>query len=161
MYGSCYKERADIRVVWVVASWREVCGKTRRRSGSVAGWVSFTSSSSSQQQRGTHSCFHLLSTMASQLLPLGMFLLVSSNIRSFWWSTELVDKCVGSRIWVVMKSEKGLLFTATTLLRLIVYRIQRHARRVWRLCQYVFPPKKMLSTSTNSLLDMVLEDVTE
>jgi U6 snRNA-associated Sm-like protein LSm5 len=34
---------------------------------------------------------HPENTMASQLLPL-----------------ELIDKCVGSRIWVIMKNDKGM-----------------------------------------------------
>jgi hypothetical protein len=38
---------------------------------------------------------HKSSNMASQLLPL-----------------ELIDKCVGSRIWVIMKGDKGMLRVA-------------------------------------------------
>ena len=49
--------------------------------------------------------------MASQLLPLGMSVITSiyltrrSEIKDF--RAELIDKCVGSRIWVVMKGDKG------------------------------------------------------
>lgn len=44
--------------------------------------------------------------MASQLLPLGSDTLpgVLAQANS---PTELIDKCVGSKIWVVMKGDKG------------------------------------------------------
>jgi hypothetical protein len=47
-----------------------------------------------------------LENMASQLLPLGTDLFPIS-CPPLMRPPELVDKCVGSRIWVVMKSEKG------------------------------------------------------
>lgn len=50
--------------------------------------------------------------MASQLLPLGMSmpsLLPSSPLLTD--DAELIDKCVGSRIWVVMKGDKGTVST--------------------------------------------------
>lgn len=50
--------------------------------------------------------------MASQILPLGMsnhcFVWVPS-----WINEELIDKCIGSKIWVIMKSERE--FTGTLL----------------------------------------------
>ncbi|GKT77856.1 hypothetical protein ColTof4_10279 [Colletotrichum tofieldiae] len=60
--------------------------------------------------------------MASQLLPL-----------------ELIDKCVGSRIWVVMKGDKGMM-------------IQFGLMRILLLTYEVF---------IDGPVDMVLEDVTE
>ena len=50
-----------------------------------------------------------LRTMASQLLPLGMSFSLSgvSTVRILIFETELIDKCVGSRIWVIMKGDKG------------------------------------------------------
>jgi U6 snRNA-associated Sm-like protein LSm5 len=54
-----------------------------------------------------------ISTMASQLLPLGkchLIIISASVIKSNSYSlihlTELIDKCINSRIWVVMKGEK-------------------------------------------------------
>jgi U6 snRNA-associated Sm-like protein LSm5 len=51
--------------------------------------------------------------MASQLLPLGkshLIIISASVIKSNSYSlihlTELIDKCINSRIWVVMKGEK-------------------------------------------------------
>lgn len=44
--------------------------------------------------------------MASQLLPLGQ-LMSSSKLPILTLETELIDKCVGSKIWVVMKGDKG------------------------------------------------------
>jgi hypothetical protein len=46
--------------------------------------------------------------MASQLLPLGL-----PSCNPLWTrfsdhETELIDKCVGSKIWVVMKGDKGM-----------------------------------------------------
>jgi hypothetical protein len=44
--------------------------------------------------------------MASQLLPLGLpSLATSGNCSDI--HIELIDKCVGSKIWVVMKGDKG------------------------------------------------------
>lgn len=34
---------------------------------------------------------------------------------------ELIDKCVGSRIWVVMKGEKGMVFLLFSLLLFILF----------------------------------------
>ena len=45
--------------------------------------------------------------MASQLLPLGSFGLCDVLIILLICSIELIDKCVGSKIWVVMKGDKG------------------------------------------------------
>jgi hypothetical protein len=49
----------------------------------------------------------LNNTMASQLLPLGPFGLCDVLIILLIYSIELIDKCVGSKIWVVMKGDKG------------------------------------------------------
>lgn len=45
-----------------------------------------------------------LNIMASQLLPLGKshYFIVFIG----WFVAELIDKCVGSRIWVIMKGDK-------------------------------------------------------
>jgi hypothetical protein len=32
----------------------------------------------------------------------------SSELVALIWILELIDKCVGSRIWVIMKGDKGL-----------------------------------------------------
>jgi len=45
--------------------------------------------------------------MASQLLPLGSLGLCDVLIILLICSIELIDKCVGSKIWVVMKGDKG------------------------------------------------------
>lgn len=51
--------------------------------------------------------------MASQLLPLGGFSLSPHPFRlvlallNTHTLLELIDKCVGSRIWVIMKGDKG------------------------------------------------------
>ena len=55
-------------------------------------------------------------TMASQILPLGR--LSSAHRSSFvhseaFGTTELIDRCIGSRIWVIMKSDRE--FTGTLL----------------------------------------------
>lgn len=44
--------------------------------------------------------------MASQLLPLGACG-ISIHCGPTDPSIELIDKCVGSRIWVIMKGDKG------------------------------------------------------
>lgn len=52
---------------------------------------------------------HLVA-MASQLLPLGKPIPSSPPLAALahpGYITELIDKCVGSRIWVIMKGEKG------------------------------------------------------
>lgn len=58
----------------------------------------------------------------SQLLPLGKIIpgnplgplpLLAPSITIFFYAIELIDKCIGSKIWVVMKSEKE--FTGTLL----------------------------------------------
>lgn len=47
--------------------------------------------------------------MASQLLPLGLSNLGSPLLPvSDPKPPELIDKCVGSKIWVVMKGDKGI-----------------------------------------------------
>lgn len=47
--------------------------------------------------------------MASQLLPLGMcYTPHILNLDANPTNLELIDKCVGSRIWVVMKGDKGI-----------------------------------------------------
>ncbi|CAI7604298.1 unnamed protein product [Penicillium manginii] len=70
--------------------------------------------------------------MASQLLPL-----------------ELIDKCVGSRIWVVMKGDKEF---SGTLLGFDDY-----------VSEYPFPDMKRIDRRVilMEFADMVLEDVTE
>jgi hypothetical protein len=45
--------------------------------------------------------------MASQLLPLGACLMTQETMTPLTHLIELIDKCVGSRIWVVMKGDKG------------------------------------------------------
>ena len=45
--------------------------------------------------------------MASQLLPLGSFGLCDVLVILLIYLIELIDKCVGSKIWVVMKGDKG------------------------------------------------------
>ena len=42
--------------------------------------------------------------MASQLLPLGQS---RPTTRIQLTYPELIDKCVGSRLWVIMKGDKG------------------------------------------------------
>jgi len=53
--------------------------------------------------------------MASQILPLGkaglILILHQSSTYTGW--TELIDRCIGSRIWVVMKNDRE--FTGTLL----------------------------------------------
>jgi len=47
--------------------------------------------------------------MASQLLPLGIFAHhVSALLCINRILPELIDKCVGSKIWVIMKGDKGI-----------------------------------------------------
>ena len=62
---------------------------------------------------------------APTLLPLGMSLVCSCIIHSFHYFTlcyvmlcllccavsELIDKCIGSRIWILMKGDKELVGT--------------------------------------------------
>jgi hypothetical protein len=50
-----------------------------------------------------------VATMASQLLPLGLstLTLLARFIVINRILLELIDKCVGSKIWVVMKGDKG------------------------------------------------------
>lgn len=52
--------------------------------------------------------------MASQILPLGKFNLdlVTRQLKQDL-SIELIDRCIGSRIWVVMKNDRE--FTGTLL----------------------------------------------
>lgn len=50
--------------------------------------------------------------MASQILPLGMFADTMGGIR-LNITAELIDRCIGSRIWVIMKSDRE--FTGTLL----------------------------------------------
>ena len=45
--------------------------------------------------------------MASQLLPLGTLFLIPNKATFANYLPELIDKCVGSKIWVVMKGDKG------------------------------------------------------
>lgn len=45
--------------------------------------------------------------MASQLLPLGSRAHSPFTVCPANPSIELIDKCVGSRIWVIMKGDKG------------------------------------------------------
>jgi hypothetical protein len=45
--------------------------------------------------------------MASQLLPLGSWFQRPSGKSLADSLPELIDKCVGSKIWVVMKGDKG------------------------------------------------------
>lgn len=52
-------------------------------------------------------CTLLPEIMASQLLPLGSCLITQKKPTPLTHFIELIDKCVGSRIWVVMKGDKG------------------------------------------------------
>jgi U6 snRNA-associated Sm-like protein LSm5 len=52
------------------------------------------------------------SKMASQLLPLGTELPVFCHRVPLTALLELIDKCVGSRIWIIMKNDKGRLILA-------------------------------------------------
>ncbi|TVY38787.1 U6 snRNA-associated Sm-like protein LSm5 [Lachnellula cervina] len=69
--------------------------------------------------------------MTSQLLPL-----------------ELIDKCVGSKIWVVMKGEKGML-----------HLLQSH--QVGTLTQTLWIEFSGTLMGFDDYVNMVLEDVTE
>ena len=63
--------------------------------------------------------------MASQLLPLGSFGLCDVLIILLICSIELIDKCVGSKIWVVMKGDKGEAgHSAIYFYFLMFYRVQ-------------------------------------
>lgn len=53
--------------------------------------------------------------MASQLLPLGNDL-SPKYCHELTLHPELIDKCVGSKIWVVMKGDKGTPVPPTTLM---------------------------------------------
>lgn len=68
--------------------------------------------------------------MASQLLPLGKHALKRNGMRfaAYWEIIELIDKCVGSRIWVVMKGDKGdkPVRVSTIHITNFMLRIQRH-----------------------------------
>jgi hypothetical protein len=72
---------------------------------------------------------------------------------------ELIDKCVGSRIWVVMKGDKGEqdLSSSGKNVSLTQIRVCRHVTGIRRLRQYV----QILLKGSMSSLDMVLEDVIE
>jgi hypothetical protein len=59
---------------------------------------------------------HNIDPMASQLLPL-----------------ELIDKCVGSKIWVVMKGDKGSLAVARYAMTAYADGIQNLAAHCWDL----------------------------
>jgi hypothetical protein len=63
--------------------------------------------------------------MASQLLPLGSFGLCDVLIILLIYLIELIDKCVGSKIWVVMKGDKGEAgHSAIDFYLLMLYRVQ-------------------------------------
>ncbi|TVY15259.1 U6 snRNA-associated Sm-like protein LSm5 [Lachnellula arida] len=69
--------------------------------------------------------------MASQLLPL-----------------ELIDKCVGSKIWVVMKGEKGMLHLLEAIMSV-------------QLTQTLCTEFSGTLMGFDDYVNMVLEDVTE
>ena len=48
--------------------------------------------------------------MASQILPLGSPLL-PSIVKEIDILTELIDRCIGSRLWVIMKNEREFVGT--------------------------------------------------
>jgi hypothetical protein len=50
--------------------------------------------------------------MASQILPLGIQTAVAQSLDCNEFS-ELIDRCIGSRIWVIMKNDRE--FTGTLL----------------------------------------------
>jgi hypothetical protein len=85
--------------------------------------------------------------MASQILPLGLissFFPPSLN-DSNYQAPELIDRCIGSRIWVIMKSDRE--FTGTLL----------------GFDDFVseWSSNPSLSCTNDNRTDMVLEDVTE
>lgn len=87
--------------------------------------------------------------MASQLMPL-----------------ELIDRCIGSRMRVIMKGDKGIFSQRgdgyDEACTDNAGRVQRYTSRIRRLCQYVTgDPCIALLQYTNKSSDMVLEDVTE
>jgi hypothetical protein len=52
--------------------------------------------------------------MASQILPLGKYNCSKDHLNIFLIViAELIDRCIGSRIWVIMKSDRE--FTGTLL----------------------------------------------
>ena len=51
--------------------------------------------------------------MASQILPLGAYSLQLFSPYSTKHTVELIDRCIGSRIWVIMKGDRE--FTGTLL----------------------------------------------
>lgn len=75
--------------------------------------------------------------MASQLLPLGAVYHTTYSIKLVAnIVAELIDKCVGSKIWVVMKGDKGSFsYSSFFSMQLTECRIQWHSRRLRRLCQ--------------------------
>lgn len=78
--------------------------------------------------------------------------------------TELIDKCVGSKIWVVMKGDKGwpVPFPKTNS---AINLFQNSAARLWVSTttlvsnHHLFTLK--MKNMSNMEIDMVLEDVTE
>ena len=84
--------------------------------------------------------------MASQILPLGKFS-TWSQLPTLTAQIELIDRCIGSRIWVVMKNDRE--FTGTLLgFDDFVSKSPNHL---------LYCRSELLFRS----IDMVLEDVTE
>jgi len=94
------------------------------------------------------------------LLPLGQHHAAVSRYRTNL-STELIDKCVGSQIWVIMNGGKGMLFESKD--GIWAHKFQSSlasllALTTMSVCILSFFNVLM---RTNHLADMVLEDVTE
>ena len=65
--------------------------------------------------------------MASQLLPLGRSYGCVSGFLLLTTMIELIDKCVGSRIWVVMKGDKGNSLVQVTVCKDCPYSVSQIA----------------------------------
>ena len=73
-----------------------------KRSQTYHNWAASCSGGSSEQH-----CSQFIKEMSTQVLPLGivLFFVGSYQILIVCFS-ELIDKCIGSQIWVIMKSER-------------------------------------------------------
>lgn len=85
--------------------------------------------------------------MSSQLLPL-----------------ELIDRCVGSPIWVIMKGDKGMKQFWTKIVPLVLMPWAEFSGTLLGFDDFVSTCRLVLAASSHLLtsnVDMVLEDVTE
>lgn len=99
----------------------------------------------------------------SQLLPLGMIYIIMLSFKRllvhlltnvlFFYPTELIDKCIGSKIHVIMKNEKEIVGTLLGFDDYVSKYFEVH--QIFNAYYY-----KYLFLSQNNQ-DMVLEDVTE